>query len=176
MEVRSTRVLSGTFREPKFTPMPAERKIRLLIADDHEMVRGGVKALLAGTEIEVVAEAATGQAAIKLAMEKDVDLVLLDICMPDGDGLAALSRIKFDKPKLPVLLFSAFSNPSSIARAIGLGASSFLLKGCSRNEFLNAIRIAATGENIWSGETLHSASRSENATARRHAWSLLDRT
>ena len=116
--------------------MPTERKIQLLIADDHEMVRCGLKTLLAGTEIKVVAEATTGQAAAKFALEKEVDLVLLDVRMPDGDGLAVLGRIKLDKPKLPVLLFSAFDNPASIARAIALGASGFLLKDCSRDELL----------------------------------------
>ena len=130
--------------------MPIERKIRLLVADDQEMVRSGVKALLAGTEIKVVAEAATSQAAVKLALEKNVDLVLLDIRMPDGDGLTALSRIKLDKPDLPVLLFSAFDNLASVGRAIALGARGFLLKGCSREEFLNAIRVTAAGEHIWS--------------------------
>jgi len=129
--------------------MPVKRNIRLLIADDHKMVRLGVKALLAGTEIEVVAEAATGQAAVKLALKKDVDLVLLDVCMPDCDGLAALSRIKLDKPDLPVLLFSAFDNSASIARAASLGASGFLLKGCARNELLKAIRTVASGRSIW---------------------------
>jgi len=129
--------------------MPAKRNIRLLIADDHEMVRLGVKALLAGTEITVVAEAATGQAAVKLALKKDVDLVLLDVCMPDGDGLTALSRIKLDKPDLPVLLFSAFDNSASIARAASLGASGFLLKGCARVELLKAIRTVASGRSIW---------------------------
>ncbi len=140
--------------------MPAERKIRLLVADDQEMVRLGVKALLAGTEIEVVAEAATGQAAIKLALEKNADLVLLDVLMPDGDGLMVLDRIKLDKPNLPVLLFSAFDNFASVARAIALGARGFLLKGCSRDEFLNAIRISATGEHIWSHGKLMRAGRS----------------
>ena len=67
--------------------MPVERKIRLLVADNQEMVRCGAKALLAGTEIKVVAEASTGQAAVKLALEKEVDLLLLDVRMPDGDGL-----------------------------------------------------------------------------------------
>ena len=118
--------------------MPIERKIKLLIADDHEMVRCGLKTLLAGTEIGVVAEAATGQAAATLALEKEVDVALLDVRMPDGDGLAALGRIKLDKPALPVLLFSAFDNPASVARAIALGASGFLQKGCSREELLRA--------------------------------------
>jgi len=138
--------------------MPSEPKIRLLVADDHEMVRCGVKALLAGTEVEVVAEASTGQTAIKLALEKDVDLMLLDIRMLDSDGLAALGRIKLDKPALPVLLFSAFDNSTNVARAIALGASGFLLKGCTRDELLTTIRMAAAGENAWSKEKLHSAS------------------
>ena len=95
--------------------MPSERKIQILVADDQEIVRLGVKALLAGTEIKVVAEAANSQAAVKLALEKEVDVVLLDVRLPDGDGLTALGRIKLDKPDLPVLLFSAFDNPASIA-------------------------------------------------------------
>ena len=140
--------------------MPTERKIQLLIADDHEMVRDGVKTLIAGTEIKVVAEAATGQAAVKLALEKQVDLVLLDVVMPDGDGLTALGRIKLDKPNLPVLMFSAFDNPANVARAIALGASGFLLKGCSRDEMFGAIRSAAAGGSAWSHGKLRSVSGS----------------
>ena len=140
--------------------MPTKPKIRLLVADDHEMVRRGVKALLAGTEIDVVAEAATGQAAVKLALEKEVDLLLLDVRMPDGDGLTVLGRIKVSKPDLPVLLFSAFDNLASVARAIALGANGFLLKDCSRDELLKAIRRAAAGENTWSRGTPGRASKS----------------
>ena len=79
--------------------MPTEAKIRLLVADDQDVVRQGVKALLAGTEIKVVAEVASGQAAVKHALETEVDIVLLDVRMPDGDGLTALGRIKLDKPR-----------------------------------------------------------------------------
>ncbi len=143
--------------------MPTERKIQILLADNHEMVRCGVKTLLAGTEIEVVVEATTIQSTVKLALEKRVDLVLLDVHMPDGDGLTALGRIKLDKPDLPVVLFSAFDNPASIAKAIALGASGFLLKGCSRDELLETIRTVIAGENTWSKEMLRSASRSLRA-------------
>ena len=138
--------------------MPTEAKIRLLVADDQEMVCQGVRALLAGTEIKVVAEVATGQAAVKHTMETGLDIVLLDVRMPDGDGLTALGRIKLDKPELPVLMFSAFDNPASVARAIALGASGFLLKGCTRDELISAIRVCASGENVWSREKLRSVS------------------
>jgi DNA-binding NarL/FixJ family response regulator len=138
--------------------MPTEAKIRLLVADDQEMIRQGVRALLAGTEIKVVAEVATGEAAVEQALKTEVDVVLLDVRMPDGDGLTVLGRIKLDRPELPVLLFSAHDNPASVARAIALQASGFLLKGCSRDELLNAIRTAASGENVWSREKLRSVS------------------
>jgi len=140
--------------------MPTERKLQILIADDHEMVRCGVRTLLAGTEIKVVAEAATAHATVQLILQKELDLVLLDVRMPDGDGLTVLGRVKLDRPDLPVLMFSAFDNPANVARAIALGASGFLLKGCTRDELLSTIRTVAAGESIWSREKLRSASRS----------------
>ena len=80
--------------------------------------------------------------------------------MPDGDGLDALSRIKVDKPSLGVLLFSAFDNSANITKAVSLGANGFLLKDCSREELLNAIRIVARGENIWNRYKLRCVDRS----------------
>ena len=134
--------------------MNQQEKIRLLIADDHEVLRSGVKAMLAGTEIKVVAEVATGQAAVKYALEHEVDVVLLDVRMPDGDGLTALGRIKLDKPDLPILMFSAYDNPTYVARAVALGASGYLLKDCTRDELVNAIRKAAAGESIFTRDEL----------------------
>jgi DNA-binding NarL/FixJ family response regulator len=138
--------------------MPTDAKIRLLVADDQDVIRQGVVALLANTEIRVVAEVATGQAAVKQALETEIDVLLLDVRMPDGDGLTALGRIKLDKSNLPVLLFSAYDNPASIARAIALGANGFLLKDCTRDDLLGAIRTAARGETVWSKEKLRSVS------------------
>ena len=143
--------------------MSTEQKIQILLADNHEMVRHGVKSLLEGTEIKVAAEASTVQAAIKLALEKEIDLVLMDVSMPDGDGLTALQRIKLERPEMPVVLFSAYDNPASIAKAIALGAGGFLLKGCSREELLDTIRAVVAGESTWSKEKLRSASRSLRA-------------
>ena len=134
--------------------MTQQTKIRLLIADDHEVIRSGLKSLLENSEIKVVGEAATGQAAVQFALENEVDVVLLDARMPDGDGLTALGRIKLDKPRLPVLIFSSFDNPAYIARAVALEASGFLLKGCTRNQLIGAIKTVAAGENTWTREQL----------------------
>ncbi|MBI2826889.1 MAG: response regulator transcription factor [Planctomycetia bacterium] len=128
--------------------------IRLLIADDHLVVRTGLKSLMAGTEIEVVAEAASGGECIRLAMEINPDVVLLDIRMPDGDGLNALSRLKLERPALPVLIFSTYDNPTYVARAVALGASGYLSKGATRDELLAAIRTSAKGENAWTRDEL----------------------
>ena len=134
--------------------MPQESEIKLLIADDHEVCRAGVKGLLADTGITVVAEAATGKAAVKLALEHGVDVVLMDVCMPEGDGLTALGRIKLDKPDLPIVMLSAFDNPVYVARAVALGASGFLRKSCTRDELVNAITKAAAGENAFTRDEL----------------------
>ncbi len=129
-------------------------KIKILIADDHEVVRSGLKSMLAGTEIVVVAEAATGAAAVKYALENDVDVALLDIRMPEGDGLTALGRIKLDKPKLPIMILSTFDNPTYVARAVALGACGYLLKGCTRERLIGAIKTAAAGESAWTRDEL----------------------
>ena len=129
-------------------------KITLLIADDHEVVRSGLKTLLADTEMEVVGEVETGAEAVKYVLENDVDVALLDIRMPDGDGLTSLGRIKLDKPDQPILILSTFDNPTYIARAVALGASGYLLKGCTRDQLLGAIRIAASGESAWTRDEL----------------------
>ena len=128
--------------------------IKLLVADDHEVVRYGLRSLLAGTEVEIAAEVATGEAATKYAMENAPDVVLLDIRMPEGDGLNALGRIKLEKPDMPILMLSTFDNPTYIARAVALGASGYLLKDCTREALLGAIRIAAAGESAWTRDEL----------------------
>ena len=129
-------------------------KLKLLIADDHEVVRSGLKVLLADTDVEIVAEVGTGEEAVRYAMENDPDVVLLDIRMPKGDGLTALGRIKLEKPDMPVLMLSTFDNPTYIARSVALGASGYLLKGCTREQLLNAIRMAASGESAWTRDEL----------------------
>ena len=84
--------------------------IRILIADDHEVVRIGLRSLFAGTEVVVVAEAGTGVAALEAGLTQDLDLVLLDVRLPGGDGLRVLSRLKDEKPELAVLMISTYDN------------------------------------------------------------------
>jgi DNA-binding NarL/FixJ family response regulator len=134
--------------------MTQQSKIRLLVADDHELVRGGLKSMLADTDIKIVAAVASGQAAVKYVLENEVDVVLLDVRMPEGDGLTALGRIKLDKPDLPILMLSGFDNPMYIARAVALGAAGYLVKDCPREELVAAIKSAAAGENIWTRDGL----------------------
>jgi len=132
--------------------------IRLLIADDHEVVRAGIKSLVSGTDIKVIAEASTGEAAVRLTMKHKPDVVLLDIRMPEGDGLNALGRIKLDLPDQPIVMFSTFDNPTYIARAVALGANGYVLKGAVGEKLLDTIRTASTGESAWTREELRRVS------------------
>ncbi len=134
--------------------LPHEGKIRMLLADPHEVARCGVKGMIEGSDFRVVAEVTTGAAVVKYALEKEVDVVMMDIRLPDGDGLTALGRIKLDKPNLPILILSNYDNPAFIARAVALGASGYLVKTCTREHLLSALKLAAAGENAFTREEL----------------------
>jgi DNA-binding NarL/FixJ family response regulator len=79
---------------------------------------------------------------------------MLDVRMPDGDGLNCLARIKLDQPDTPVVMFSSHDNPTYVARAVALGAAGYIPKSAGRNEIISAIQTAASGESIWSREEL----------------------
>ncbi|NLX97769.1 MAG: response regulator transcription factor [Rhodopirellula sp.] len=120
--------------------------IRLLVADDHEVIRTGLASLLAGSDIEIVAEAANGKEAVQKAEEVKPDVVLLDIRMPDGDGLATLEKLRTKVPESRVVMLSTYDNPTYIARAVALGASDYVLKGSTREAIIDTITAAAQGE------------------------------
>lgn len=128
--------------------------IDILIADDHELVRRGLKSLLNGTEINVAAEATSGREAVEIALSRRPQLVILDVRMPDVDGLTALGRIKLDAPEMPVLMLSTYDNPTYVARSVALGACGYLLKTVSKEVLVNAIREGASGNSIWTREEL----------------------
>lgn len=128
--------------------------IRLVIADDHEVVRCGLRSLVGGTDIEIVGEATTGDEAIQRTLELRPDVALIDIRMPGGDGLTALARLKLECPEIAILLLSTYDNPTYVARAVALGAAGYVLKGADREAILDAIRKAAAGEAVWTREEL----------------------
>jgi len=120
--------------------------IRLLVCDDHEVIRTGLATLLAGTDIEIVGQAASGKEALQLAEQTKPDVVLLDIRMPDEDGLATLDKLRSKAPDSRVVMLSTYDNPTYIARAVALGASDYVLKGSSRDDIIATITAAAEGE------------------------------
>jgi DNA-binding NarL/FixJ family response regulator len=120
--------------------------IRVLIADDHEVVRRGVASLFDGVDIKVVAEASDGKEAVKRSLEKHPDVVLLDIRMPNCDGIEALAQIRKKSPKSRVVMLSTYDNPTYVARSAALGASDYVLKGAPRKRLISAVTRAASGE------------------------------
>jgi DNA-binding NarL/FixJ family response regulator len=130
------------------------------VADDHEIIREGLIAMVAGTDVEIVGTATDGESAVQLAFDLKPHVVLLDVRMPGVDGLDVLGRVKAEVPQQIVLMMSSYDNPSYAARAVSLGASGYVLKDAPREEFLKAIRQAANGQDLWSREKLRRVSGS----------------
>jgi DNA-binding NarL/FixJ family response regulator len=124
------------------------------------MVRVGLTSLLDGSGIEVVGEAADGVAAVQVTLETKPDVVLLDVRMPNQDGLAALEKIRDELPDARVVMLSTFENPTYVARSAALGAADYILKGAPREELIQAILRAAAGGDAEESSLLRSAKRS----------------
>jgi len=127
--------------------------IRVLLADDQALVRAGFRALLDATEgLEVVGEAADGDAAVRLAIERVPDVVLMDIRMPGSDGLAATARIIADHRlrEVRVIVLTTFELDEYVFAALQAGASGFLVKDTEPDELLHAIRVVASGDALLS--------------------------
>ncbi len=120
--------------------------VTLLIADDHEVIRKGLASLLADSDIEVVGEATTGKETVKQAERLRPNVVLLDVRMPDGDGLSTLEKLKSKLPETAVVMLSTYDNPTYVARSVALGAADYILKGASREDLISTLRAAAAGE------------------------------
>jgi DNA-binding NarL/FixJ family response regulator len=122
-------------------------KLRVVIADDQPMMRAGFKAVLEATgDIEVVAEASTGEEAVRAAGEYRPDVVLMDIRMPEMDGIEATRRL----PRQRVLILTTFGLDQYIIEALRAGASGFLLKDAPTQEVVAAVRAVAAGDAVLS--------------------------
>jgi DNA-binding NarL/FixJ family response regulator len=110
--------------------------------------------MVADTNHEIADEAANVEQGYTKFLAQKFDLVILEVRLPGGDGLQLLGKIKAHTPTQPVLVFTAYDNPTYAARAVALGANGYILKNDSRDKILDAITRTAEGENIWSREEL----------------------
>jgi len=137
---------------------------RILIADDHKIVRDGLKRILAGSDIEVAAEAASGDEALALVKARDFDVAMVDMSMPGLSGIALVKRLREEKPKMKVLVLSMHGEHQYAVRALKAGASGYLTKDSAAEQLLGALRkIAAGGVHI--SDAAASALVSTTATA-----------
>jgi NarL family two-component system response regulator LiaR len=124
-----------------------DETIRILIADDHKIVRKGLRALIeAKPNLEIIGEAINGHEAVLKAGTLQADVILMDLEMPDKDGLAAIGEIKQENPEARILVLTSFSDDEKVFAAIKAGALGYLLKDSSPQELIQAIWSVYRGE------------------------------
>ncbi len=122
-------------------------RIRVLIADDHPVVRAGLRDMLsAQPDFDVVAEAVNGAEAVTLATRLQPHVVLMDLRMPEMDGVSAIAQIKTQNRDIQILVLTTYDTDSDILPAVEVGATGYLLKDAPREELFQAIRAAAQGK------------------------------
>ena len=120
--------------------------IRLMLADDHRMLREGLRRSMADQGFDVVGEARDGEEAVRLADDLEPDVILMDVTMPEMDGVEATRQIKKERPEVRVVMLTMHADQEVLASAIRAGASGYLVKDCSTEEIASAVRMAASGE------------------------------
>ncbi|MCW2973074.1 MAG: liaR 5 [Thermoleophilia bacterium] len=127
--------------------MPDDPVIRVVIVDDHAIVRTGLRRMLEATGgFEVIGEAADGRAGATVALDLRPDVVLMDVSMPIADGVAATREIMLGAPGVVVLMLTSFAARDDVLRALDAGAGGYILKDCEPGELATAIRAAAAGD------------------------------
>lgn len=125
--------------------------LRIMIVDDHPLFRKGMRTLLESvSDLEVVGEAATGKEAVDMAASLQPDVILMDLQMPDGTGLAATRQITATSPHIQILVVTLFEDDDSVFAALQAGARGYILKDAQEGEMLRAIRAVGNGEAIFS--------------------------
>ena len=143
--------------------------IRIALADDHHVVRQGIRALLEGVkDFRVVGEAADGKEMVELVMREKPDVALVDVAMPQLNGVEACRRIVRDLPSVKVLVLSMYTGEEYVREALAAGASGYLVKDSAADELVEAIRVVARGERFLSPAVAPIAAKSAATT-------LLDR-
>ena len=130
-------------------PRPDPAPMRVLIVDDHPMVREGMRSMLEPAGVQIAGEAGTGEDALRMAAALEPDVVLLDLELPDLDGLAVLRRLKaFERP-IAVLVVTMHDDPALVRRAVEGGAAGYVLKGVGRGELLSALEAVRHGGSVF---------------------------
>ncbi len=124
--------------------------IRIMLADDHQVVREGLAGLLAGEGFEIVAQAETGHEAVRLARKFNPDVVLMDVSMPDLNGIDATRQILEENRQIKIIALSMHSDRRFVSKMLMAGASGYLRKNCSSHELVSAIAAIARGEMYFS--------------------------
>jgi DNA-binding NarL/FixJ family response regulator len=125
-----------------------EDTMRILIADDHALFRDGLRSLLEARGIEVVGEARNGREAIELARRYHPDIVLMDLTMPEVDGLTATRAVSTELPAVRVVILTASDDEADLFEAVKSGAQGYLLKNLEANEFFEALESVMQGEPV----------------------------
>ena len=133
---------------PTTDRQPSRPGITVLIVDDHPMVREGLRSMLHVEGIGVIGEASTGSEAVQKVRELNPDVVLMDVRMPDMDGLAATEAVKREAPATSVIVVTAYESKEYLSRAIEVGAAGYILKGMSRDSLIDAIRLVKSGGSL----------------------------
>ncbi|MGD8903084.1 MAG: response regulator transcription factor [Anaerolineae bacterium] len=150
--------------------------IRVMLVDDHAMLRKGLKFFLAGfDDLELVGEAASGKEATRLCAELEPDVVLMDMIMPDMDGAAATEIIRQQSPEIQVIALTSFQEEDLIERALQAGAVSYLLKNVSAQALADAIRQAHEGRSTLAPEAAEVLVKATRQRASQRDYGLTDR-
>jgi DNA-binding NarL/FixJ family response regulator len=124
--------------------------IRLMLADDHRMLREGLRRSMTEQGFDVVGEARDGDEAVRLADELQPDVILMDVTMPEMDGVEACRQVRTQQPDTKVVMLTMHADQEVLANAIRAGACGYLVKDCSTEEIASAVRMAVSGETVLS--------------------------
>ena len=129
--------------------------IKILIADDHLIIRQGLRLILeTESDFELIGEASDGAEALSLCKKLKPDVVLMDLRMPNMDGLTAIEKLRVDQPNIAVVILTTFNEDDLMLRGLQAGAHGYLLKDTDRNTLFNTIRAAARGETLLKPEIM----------------------